>query len=108
MGHRGYVTLIMWREDGFVFSGEQLDWPWCFNSSIKNQTLLRGRKTILLVDDSIRWVFLQHLKKKRTTLMFNNPQLIIFGPPFKCHSCSQLPKHTPLMIENIFCQVLVF
>lgn len=24
MGHRGYVTLIMWREDGFVFSGEQL------------------------------------------------------------------------------------
>lgn len=24
VGHRGYVTLIMWREDGFVFSGEQL------------------------------------------------------------------------------------
>lgn len=23
MGHRGYVTLIMWREDGFVFSGER-------------------------------------------------------------------------------------
>lgn len=24
MGPRGYVTLIMWREEGFVFSGEQL------------------------------------------------------------------------------------
>lgn len=24
MEHRGYVTLIMWREDEFVFSGEQL------------------------------------------------------------------------------------
>lgn len=24
MGYRGYVTLIAWREDGFVFSGEQL------------------------------------------------------------------------------------
>ncbi len=24
MGCRGYVTLMAWREDGFVFSGEQL------------------------------------------------------------------------------------
>lgn len=24
MGYRGYVTLIVWREDGFVFRGEQL------------------------------------------------------------------------------------
>lgn len=23
-GHGGHVTLIAWREDGFVFSGEQL------------------------------------------------------------------------------------
>lgn len=24
VGYRGYVTLVAWREDGFVFSGEQL------------------------------------------------------------------------------------
>lgn len=40
--------------------------------------------------------------------MFNNPQLIIFGPPFMCHSYLQIPIYTPLMIEKTFCQVLVF
>lgn len=47
MGYRGYVTLIAWREDGFVFSGEELALVFQFQS--EELTLLRSIKRIIII-----------------------------------------------------------
>lgn len=44
------------------------NWPWCFNSSVRNKMLLRSRKAIIFVFCSISCILFFTSKKKKTQI----------------------------------------